>query len=289
MKKIFIYSLLVVIVLAGFSLYEYFKYSDHDLHLVMCDVGQGEAIFITTPSKTQILIDGGPDKAVLDCLSNNMPFWDRSIDLVILTHPHADHHTGLIHVLDRYDLKGFYTQDVKTASEGYKLLEAKLANKNLSAKYLKYGDSFSDKSGVEFKILWPLAFSLNENDQNRANYSLNESSVVAILTYGNFSAVLTGDTEENSIEQVKSNVKTVNVLKVPHHGSSGAVSDELLNQLKPDIGLISVGRENKFGHPTKDTLEALNKYNVKILRTDTDGEVKIKSNGSNFEIVKMSK
>ena len=289
MKKLVFYCALILLVLVTFSSYEYLKFNDHDLHLVMCDVGQGDAIFITTPTKTQILIDGGPDKSVLSCLSNNMPFWDRSIDMVILTHPHADHYSGLLHVVDRYSLNGFFTQDIKSTSEGFKLLEAKLADRNLSAKHLKKNDKFSDKSGVVFKILWPDQLRLKEMNQNSSNYDLNESSIVALLTFGNFSALLTGDAEKSSIDQVGSGVKTVNVLKVPHHGSSEAVSTEQLDQLNPEIALISAGEGNKFGHPKKDTIDLLHASNVRIFRTDKDGEIEIISNGKGFTVTTKSR
>lgn len=284
MKKAVVYGFLILLVLISFAAYEYIRYSDSKLHLVMCDVGQGEAIFITTPTKGQVLIDGGPGKAVLECLTRNMPFWDRTIDLVILTHPHADHYSGLLDVVDRYSLKGFYTQDVKSDSEGFKLLEAKLANKNLSAKYLKKGDSFKDKSGTEFKVLWPMRSSLEESNHTSSYIDLNESSIIAILTYGNFSALLTGDAEESVIKGIDLGVKSVKVLKIPHHGSKSAVSRQRLSLLSPEVSLISVGEGNKFGHPSSEILELLNELGIKVLRTDVHGEIEIVSDGTDFNL-----
>jgi competence protein ComEC len=263
MKKAVIYSLIIFVALIGFVIFENYKFRGSDLRLVMCDVGQGEAIFITTPAGTQILIDGGPGKAVLKCLSDNMPFWDRSLDLVILTHPHADHHTGLIDVVERYSLREFYTQDVKSSSEGFKLLEAKLAAKNMSAKYLNRGDNLKDESGLVLKILSPSSAELEKYDQNSAYVDLNESSIIALLRFGNFSALLTGDAEESAVKQAFSPGMKVKVFKVPHHGSRGAVSEELLSMTRPDVALISVGEGNKFGHPAWDTLSLLEKYGVK--------------------------
>lgn len=287
MKKILFYSLLILSTLSVFTFFEYVKFNDKSFHLVMCDVGQGEAIFITTSVKTQILIDGGPGKDVLDCLSNNMPFWDRSIDMVILTHPHADHYSGLLDVIDRYSLNSFFTQGIKSDSEGFKLLEAKLANKNLSAKYMKKNDSFKEKSGVKLKIIWPATSSLEEADQTNSNMNLNESSIVAILTYGNFSALLTGDAEVDDFARHDFSQEKIKVLKIPHHGSSGAVDEELLNQLKPELALISVGEGNKFGHPSAEVLELLEKFKVKYLRTYINGEIEIISDGNNYEVKYM--
>src|SRR3990172_8141877 len=97
-------SLLILII------FVFFNFNDKKLHIVICNVGQGDAIFITTPVQAQILVDGGPDKAVLDCLSRHMPFWDRSLDAVILTHPDADHITGVVPVIERYSVNTLFTQ-----------------------------------------------------------------------------------------------------------------------------------------------------------------------------------
>jgi len=284
MKKIFFYSFFILVLAFIFTSYELIKYSDDKLHLIICDVGQGEAIFIVTPEKSQILIDGGPGKAVLECLGENMPFWDRSIDMVILTHPHADHYAGLIDVVDRYGLKSFYTQDVKSDSDGYKLLEAKLAERNLSAKYLKEGDNFKLKSGMELEILSPSLFELKKYNQSSAYMDVNESSIVSLLSYGNFSALLTGDAEMSVINKLNFGVKNIKVLKIPHHGSSGAVTEEFLSKISPDLSLISVGEGNKFGHPSKDTISLLNKYKIINLRTDINGEIELITNGKDLEI-----
>lgn len=284
MKKVVFYSLLILFSLAVLVGYQYFKFSDHKLHMVVCDVGQGDAIFITTPKQAQILVDGGPDESVLNCLSKNMPFWDRSIDTIILTHPHADHYVGLIRVVERYHLNGFYTEEVKSNSETYKLLEAKLAAQNLSAKYLTTGDDFKDKSGVEIKILWPNPATLETADHNTSNLDLNGLSVVVLLTFGNFSALLTGDAGENIMDHISPEVGSVNILKVPHHGSRTGMTNNFLNIIKPEVGIISVGIDNKYGHPASESLTLLKDHQVRILRTDQNGEVDITSDGKSYDI-----
>src|SRR3989344_4613289 len=140
-----------IIILAPASLcvlifFSYFSFIDNKLHIVICNVGQGDAIFITTPSQAQILIDGGPDKSVLDCLGRHMPFWDRSLDAVILTHPHADHLTGFLDVIDRYKLSTYYSANTPADSKVYKLLKVKLADKKVSAKELHKGSRIADMS-----------------------------------------------------------------------------------------------------------------------------------------------
>jgi len=288
MKKFILYGSIIIFVLIVFTGYEYLKFNDNKIHLIMCEVGQGEAILIITPSKGQILVDGGPDKSVLDCLGRNMPFWDRSLDLVILTHPHADHYIGLLDVVERYSLGGFYTEELKSSSDGFKLLEAKLANKNLSAKYLTEGAVFKDKSGAELKILWPRLAEIRKSDHNNSDPDLNGLSVVALLTYGNFSALLTGDAEKKVLDLLNFNLNKLTLLKIPHHGSSGAVSEKFLTRLHPDLALISAGEKNKFGHPSGQTLNLLDKNKVKVLRTDVNGQIEIIADNENF-ILKTAK
>ncbi len=254
----------------------------------MCDVGQGDGILIDTPDNAQILIDGGPDKSVLECLSKHMPFWDRSIEAIILTHPHADHYFGLIDVIERYKLNGFYTEAVKTNSEGFDLLEAKLASKKMSAKDLSVNDNFRNKSGVNIKILWPKLENSKEIDQNSADIDLNGLSVVALLTYGNFSMLLTGDAGENVMNQLENVAGDIDILKVPHHGSRTGMDDGFLKLVKPEIALISVGQKNKYGHPAKESLDLLKKNNIKIFRTDKNGTIEIISDGRSYK-VKSSK
>jgi competence protein ComEC len=284
MKKgifVFFISLVILVFLVVFNL---FKFDDQKVHIVVCDVGQGDAIFITTPKKSQILVDGGPDKTVLDCVANNMPFWDRSIDAVILTHPHADHLTGLLDVIERYSVNGFYTQDTKTDSDLYKLLEAKLANKNMSAKELPASSSFKEESGFKFQILWPKPSENKKAEQNASKINLNESSIVGKITFGNFSMLVTGDSGKEVMEEIANEVGDIDVLKFPHHGSKTGVSDRFLKIISPEIALISVGEKNRYGHPSKISLDLLDRHRIKIIRTDKNGEIEIISDGKTYSI-----
>src|SRR5438105_9092865 len=112
MKKLLVLSSLTLFLLAGLCIYQYIHFHDGKLHIVFCDVGQGDAILIVTPNNKHILVDAGPDRKTIDCLSKHMAFWDRTIDLFILTHPHADHFSGSYYVLDRYIILGFATENI---------------------------------------------------------------------------------------------------------------------------------------------------------------------------------
>lgn len=281
MKKIIIGLCLLLFSLGILSFFVYFSLNDGKLHLTVCDVGQGDAILIRTPNGSDILIDGGPDKSVLSCLSAHMPFWDRNIEAIILTHPDADHLTGIVSVLQRYDVSQLFTQPNAGSTDIYLLFQKELADKNLSAKFVEAGDSLKFDDKVEFKILSPAS---SKPDPLAKKGSLNIYSVIGRLSYGNFSALFTGDAPIVEEEKIASEAGKVDVLKVSHHGSKTGTSDNFLNSILPQIALISVGVNNRYHHPAEESLKFLNNHGVKIFRTDKNGEIDILSDGMNYSI-----
>ena len=284
MKKAIIVFTTALIFLIFLIFFVFLSFNDGKLHLVICDVGQGDAIFIRTPSRADILIDGGPDKKVLECLSKHMPFWDRSLDLVIMTHPDSDHSTGLVDVIKRYEVRSFYTEAIPGQTDIYKLLKATLAEKKLSAKYLHEGNKLNENSGFSMKTIWPSTKAIELTDQNKTNLRLNELSVIEVISYGNFKILLTGDAGFDVMDHIADEAGDIDVLKVPHHGSKTGMSDKFLSLTKPELALISVGEKNKYGHPAKISLDLLKEHHVKILRTDLDGEIEIVSDGSTWSV-----
>jgi competence protein ComEC len=230
-----------------------FSWPDNKLHLIFCNVGQGDAILISY-QKTQILIDGGPDNLVLNCLSHHLPFWDRQIEMVVLTHPEKDHFGGLIDVIKRYNLK-------------YLISSASWPEGGRKTTVLKAGDEIR-LGKINLSVLWP-----REINQER---KLNENSLVLKLAFGSFQALLTGDLPGEIENQL--DLTPVEVLKVAHHGSLYSTSQAFLEKVKPKLAVISVGK-NKFGHPTKETLKRLEDLGIKVLRTDQNGEIEIVSDG----------
>ena len=288
MKKVITILIVAIISLFTLVLHDLISYNDGKLHVVVCDVGQGDAIFITTPASTQILIDGGPDRSVLNCLDKNMPFWDRSIDAIILSHPHADHLMGLIDVLDRYDIGEFYVEDVPAESKIYKLLEARLADKKLSAKVLFANEKFSEKIGFKIQIYWPRLKKIKEVDHNSTDLDLNGLSIISKIAYGNFTMLLTGDSNSKVLYEIANEVGDLDIFMFPHHGSKTSASESFLNITKPELAIISVGENNTFGHPSKTSLGLLKNYKTQVLRTDKNGEIEIVSNGKTY-LIKSSK
>lgn len=278
MKKFIVMIFIASVLLLFLIFFAFFKYQDDKLHLVVCDVGQGDAIFIRTSIQTDILIDGGPDSSVLSCLSRHMPFWDRSLDLVIMTHPDADHSLGLIDVIDRYKIDNFYTQEVPGSTDVYKRLEAKLSDKKLSAKYLLSGKRISDKSGFSMLTLWPSLEAIERMDKNRSKTTLNKVAVVELVRFGDFKGLLTADIGFEEMNEIYTEANSINFLKVPHHGSRTGIDELELSFMNPDFAAISVGKNN-YGHPSKQILDLLKKENVSYLRTDQVGDIEVISDG----------
>lgn len=261
-----------------------FSGQDEKLHLIACDVGQGDAI-LAIYKNNQVLIDGGPDKKVLDCLSRHMSYWDKKIEVVMLTHPQQDHYGGLIDVFKSYEVETFVGNAVDSSSQGYQVLKnlversgARVINPNEETTIrlgLIYLDIVSPLKGL-------LAAETTQNDSDvlgafTTNRDLNDFSIVAILSLGDFDALLTGDVGPEIIPEIiaAGEIKDIEYIKVPHHGSKNGLTQELLDASMPEVAVISVGKNNSYGHPNEEILKMLSDKNIKIERTDEMGDIEI--------------
>jgi len=245
---------------------------DGNLHVVFCDVGEGDGIFILTPAGHKILIDGGPlPSRFLECVGKRLPFWERTVDLIILTHPDTDHLTGLVPVVERYEVKAVLESGLKGDSEAWKRWEELLEARKIPRYEARKGTIIRLSDGVLIQIVHPESIASCPND--------NACSVVARLTYGKASFLFTGDIDSDvEAELVREGVELSSaVLKVSHHGAGNATSQAFLEAVKPMIAVISVGKDNPFNHPAKAVLDRLR--GVKVLRTDLCGTVEIVSDG----------
>lgn len=269
-----------------------FYFPDNNLHLVFCNVGQGDAILVSK-GFNQVLIDGGPDERVLECLSDNLPFWDRTIEMVVLTHPQADHLTGLISVLERYNVGHFVVNNIVNDTERFWRFREALIEEGTEIYNPKVGDKIKI-ANMSFTVLWPqeklgnpLVWKREAREKvlGASAYSgdFNETSVVLYLQFGNFCALLTGDIGQDTEAQLD-RVGPCQVLKVAHHGSKYSTSAEFLKKTQPDLAVISVGK-NRFGHPTREVLDRLTSAGAKILRTDQKGEIEIVSDGRGYRVI----
>ena len=245
------------------------------------DVGQGDAIFVETPTRHQILIDGGPSPKIIEKLAREIPFWDRSIDLIILTHPEKDHITGLLEVLKRYKVENVLwtgiVRDIPEYREWLNLIEKEKAN----VKIAKAGQKISCKNCQwKIEVFYPF-----ESLEGKEFENSNDTSIVSKLIFGNSSFLFTGDIYKDVEESLTLTPFDLNsnVLKVAHHGSKTSSSENFLERVLPEIAVISVG-ENKYDHPNKEVLEILEKYGIRVLRTDREGDIKIISDSKKYEI-----
>lgn len=266
----YIYGLLTLILIL--IVFTAFSFPDKFLHVIACNVGQGDAILITL-GQTQILVDGGPNDKVLDCLSKFMPFWDKEIEMVVLTHPDSDHFTGLVNIFKNYKIDKFVgNQTDNSSDQRYQLLEKEVGSSGTKViipyEGLKLGNSL-----LYLDILNP---SQDSNFDKDNNYS-----VVFKLHYKNFKGLFTGDMEYKDVPLDSINfLEPVNYLKVPHHGSKNGLTAEFLDIINPQIAVISVGK-NSYGHPDKSILNILEAKNIRIERTDLKGNIEVVSDGIN--------
>ncbi len=240
-----------------------------DLRVWFFDVGQGDGIFLRTTEGVDILIDGGPGSTVIERLAEVLPAWDKQIDYVFLTHPHADHLEGLIQVLQRYEVKNFVESGFVAKSAGYEKLEQEATSGGEKKIIAKAGDSFDFGSGVKAKVFWPEQKALSSATDT------NDSSIVMKLSYGEIDFLLTGDATETVEKGLLQYDLDSEFLKVAHHGSRYASGTAFLQKARPLVSFISVGRGNTYGHPTEETLSRLLMAGSRVLRTDIAGTIEV--------------
>lgn len=254
------------------------------LEVSFFDVGQGEAIFIETPQGHQILIDGGPDSTILEKLKKEIPLWDRSIDLLILTHPESDHLTGLIEVLKRYKVDFVFWTGVKNGRKDWDLWKdtlTKAKERGTEIILAQAGQKIKAANLLIF-ILYPF-----ESLAGKTMKNSNRSSIVSKLLYGKATFLFTGDIYQKEEKELleKNHDLLAKVLKVAHHGSKTSSSKEFIEKVAPWWAVISVGKDNPYGHPHSEVLRVLEEGGVKILRTDEMGDIKFLSDGNFLKLL----
>ena len=280
LKLVHLVILLCLSVFA-FSTHSIASQNDGLLKIYFFDIGQGDSIFIESPTGQQVLVDGGPDNKVLQKLGEVMPFYDKSIDAVIVSHPHSDHIAGLIGVLGRYDVKNIIEAKESYNSPEFRAWETAVAKEGsreteaIAGKVIELGD------GVTLTILHPFG-SVADIDTKTPH----DDVVVTMLQFGSLKVLLTGDME-SEVERhliLEGYDIDADVLKVGHHGSKTSSSEELLAAVTPQVAVIQVGAKNKYGHPAPEVLERFDQYGIKYYRNDLNGDVKLTSDGVNYLI-----
>jgi len=319
-RKIKIVILSVLVLSSFVSVIFYFQNNNKKLTVAFLDVGQGDAIFIEAPNGNQMLLDGGPSKAILRELSKVTPFYDRSIDVVMMSHPDEDHIGGLPDVLKNYSAGLVVEPGVFGESSAYTEIEKIIDDENNQTENLssttqnisegkikkilaRRGMVIDFGGGVFLQILYPVG--------DVSKLETNTASIVARLVYGENEFLLTGDSpknienylvslegkDQNCQENISVDSETTgttkkfgclslksDVLKVAHHGSKNSTGEEFVKTVSPQYAVISVGKDNRYGHPTEEVLNILQNFGSKIFRTDELGNIIFQSDGVNLII-----
>jgi len=280
LKKYLPYILIILLFIATayiwFFIYKSNSYNGY-LKVVFLDVGQGDAIYIEAPNGRQMLIDGGPDAKLLSSLAEVMPFADRSIDILVATHPDMDHIGGFPLLIDNYKITSIIENGIIASSEVSSSLEEKIVKKKINKIIARRGMHIiiDEKKNIYLDILFP--------DRDVSNFESNDASIVGKLVYGENSFMFTGDANlytENLIEwNEKESTLHSDVLKLGHHGARSSSSILWLEKVNPNIVIISVDKNNSYGHPHKELLDRLSSLNIPYLSTSEKGNIIFKSDG----------
>lgn len=264
------FLLVVFLGVISFFIYFYFVYNNKLTTLVFCNVGQGDGIYLRIKNRFDLVIDAGPDKSILRCLGRYMPFWDKKIELVILTHPNKDHYYGFFYLINRYQIEKFITVEKTLNSKIFNQLIKLIKNKKIKINYVYVNDFFYIlNKNIKINFLWPPK---NLNSANDNDYSL-----VFLYQEKGKRVLFTGDASNYVLNRLSNQlIKNIDILKIPHHGSKNSLTKKFLLLANPKISVISVGKNNSYGHPAKKVLEMLKAQGTKIKRTDEEGEIVFK-------------
>ena len=253
---------------------------DGRLHVYFLDIGQGDGILIQTPSGRQILIDGGATpQRLLSELGAVMPFWDRSLDLLLMTHPDLDHIGGQTFVPARFTVTTALATAVGLAHPDAAQWQQQMNANNVVIQQQAQGGWLDLGDGVALWMLWPTAAGYQGENAD------NENSLVTKVVYGDFTLLLTGDAGIPAETSMLNNREPVDatVLKVGHHGSKGSSSAAFVNAVNPQIAVIQVGAGNDYGHPNQEVLDRLAER--LILRNDQQGRIHLSTDGQRLWLV----
>ncbi len=293
--KIVVFSVIVLLVSFFPSLY------DKQTKIIFCDVGQGDASYIRVKNQVDVLVDAGPDKKVLTCLGRYMPFYDRKIELAIITHPQLDHFGGFLYLIDRYQIEKMLMSPLDSSSQSFKQLKKKLSQKKISLYFPKAGTKIKilndrlnfywpTEEFIAKNLLFPSSYLNNDRRQNEqdvlrvlgaSSLDDNNFSLIFLFEENNFRVIYTGDATPKILNELALSVMTpssdndikTTILKIPHHGSKNGLTKKFLQLANPMVAVISVGKKNSYGHPAKEILEMLQASKIKIKRTDEEGDI----------------
>lgn len=247
------------------------------LTFAVLDVGQGDSLFIESPTGVQVLVDGGRDKILMREISKVIPWYDRHIDMLVVTNPDRDHYEGFISLLKKYSVDKILEPGTFNPNEAYGVLEKEIVNKNIQKTIAIRGQVIDLGGGAYLQILFP--------DRDIFGLSPNDGSIVMKLVYGDTSVMLQGDSTariEEYLFKLGTTTLQSTILKVGHHGSRTSSIEKYVGAVSPKWAVISSGKNNSYGHPHKETLETLGKLKIPTLNTCNNGRIFFQSDGKNF-------
>lgn len=279
-RKITGFSLVILAILTGFALY--YANTSHGtglLKISFLDIGQGDAIYIEAPNGVQFVIDGGPANGrLLSELGAVMPYYDRTIDAIMVTNPDADHYAGFLDVLPRYEVGEVFEAGTYSDTATYATFEKEITESKIPKILAKKGMKIvlDKKDSVYMDILFP--------DKDVSSWSTNDGSIVSKLVYASTSVMLQGDSPQKIEKYLISTGADVRaqILKLGHHSSKTATSPEYVKAVAPLYAVASIGKNNRYGFPPKQTIDTLAAAHVPFLETDVEGRITFVSDGKSF-------
>ncbi len=248
-----------------------------NLEISYLNVGQGDSAYIKV-NDFDILIDAGP-RSDADALLQQLEEKDiDDFEMIIATHPHEDHIGGMAKVFEKYDVESFYMPKVTHTTKTFENMVNAINKEGIKIKQIKEGMSFDLGEGAKIDVYSPIYESYEE---------FNDYSPIMKLTFGQNEFMFTGDAEAHAEQDVVAKYPTnlkADVLKFGHHGSSTSSTEEFVKAVSPKYGIISCGVDNTYGHPHRETLEKISKYNIEAYRTDKQGQINVTSDGMTIKI-----
>ena len=257
---------------------------DGDLHVTFADVGQGDMAVVTTPAGRVIVVDGGPSPIVAArAVADELPFWRRHVDLVVLTHPHRDHVSGLTEILGRYEVVRILEHPVSFDSGAYEAWRSAVASEGAAVTHARAGQSIVTDDGVLIQVLGPPDSLIGGPDPD-----VDNASVVLRIVYGEVSFLLAADLFAPGERALVAGAASIDsdVLKVAHHGSRSSSTEGLLSAVSPMAAVVSSGKDNRFGHPHVETMEALGRHVAPdmVFLTSASGSIEFVTDGRRLTV-----
>jgi competence protein ComEC len=264
-KKYIVHGIIIFCIFVGYSIsYAGTLLQSPVVTVAFLDVGQGDAIWIQAPNGKELLIDTGAGQSVVTELSKLKKFFDRTIDIVLLTHPDSDHIGGVPEVFKRYHIPLVITSEVSSTTLIYKTIQEIIDQEKSGRLMARLGERIilDSRSGVVVDVLFP--------DSSTENWETNEASIVVKVTHGDISFLLTGDAlidVEDYLIDIYGEQLQSTVLKLGHHGSQTSTGDRFLETVQPEIAIVSAGLGNRYGHPHPEVVERVTERDIALLET----------------------